>query len=103
MHPAICSHVFPAGLENLAIGMVGSSDVVNNLLIGALSNVLLNQFGWQGYFVSLSTLATLVFVVTLLFPCEKKAISRAKEEEAKRTSEKIEPHVKFGLSNAVLY
>ncbi len=34
MHPAVCGRIFGPQLEFVAIGIVGSSDVVNNLLIG---------------------------------------------------------------------
>lgn len=48
--------------------MVGSSDIVNNLIIGIFSNKLLQSFGWSGYFIALSTLALVVLVATILFP-----------------------------------
>ncbi len=34
MHPALCGRIYGPWLQFVAIGLVGSSDIVNNLLIG---------------------------------------------------------------------
>ncbi len=45
MHPAICGRIFGPGLEFVAIGLVGSSDVANNLLIGQFAGFIRT---WSG-------------------------------------------------------
>ncbi|XP_059080898.1 uncharacterized protein LOC131878793 [Tigriopus californicus] len=72
MHPAVCNKIFGPNLDSIAIGMVGSSDIVNNLLIGFLSRPLMVHLGWMGYFLCISSLSFLVFAVTLVFPKESK-------------------------------
>lgn len=72
MHPAVCNKIFGPNLDSIAIGLVGSSDIVNNLLIGFLSRPLMVHVGWVGYFLCISSLSILVFVVTLVFPKESK-------------------------------
>ena len=106
MHPAVCSRIFGPGLDSLAIGMIGSSDVANNLLIGIFSNILLKNFGWNGYFMSVATLAILVLFVTYFFPenDEEKLSASSKKLPAKADDLDC-GHFRFGAMqfSAVLY
>ena len=48
---------------------MGSSDAVNNLLIGAVSQSLLDALGWEGYFPCIAVAAGLLVVgATAAFP-----------------------------------
>ena len=81
MHPAVCSKLFGARknmtpmerkraeeMSSLAIGMIGSSDIVNNLLIAFFSRSILDHVGYDKYFMLLSVFVLVVLVVTCFFP-----------------------------------
>lgn len=96
MHPAVCSQIFGPGVDYVAIGLVGSSDIANNLLIGLFSGTLLDAFGWSGYFVGISTMCIVVLVVSILFPMKrikefkrdaKERLAQCPKEQARRASE----------------
>lgn len=88
IHPAVCSQIFDpgpsrhvykvslnttavswdAGVDVVAIGLICSGDVVNNLLIGALSPLVLRYLGWAGFFPVLSVFALTAAVLAAFFP-----------------------------------
>ena len=55
--------------DHIAIGMVGSSDIASNLLVGGFSESLLAEVGWEGYFPCVAAAsAVTVIAATALFP-----------------------------------
>ena len=94
MHPAVCSRIFGSELggereerevcrkaitdssflsaEHIAIGMVGSSDIVSNVLVGGVSDRLLRAAGWAGYFPCVAAASSVAVVTaTAFFPDRK--------------------------------
>ena len=55
--------------DHIAIGMVGSSDIASNLLVGGFSESLLAKVGWEGYFPCVAAAsAVTVIAATAVFP-----------------------------------
>ena len=104
MHPAVCGQIFGPGLEFVAIGLVGSSDIANNLLIGVFSSHIMELVGWSGYFVTISSLCLLVVAATLLFPMEnlnkRRPRKKTREEMAALTLGRTTNNKKLGEKNS---
>ena len=49
-------------------GFLFTSDIVNNLLVGALSRTVLAAGGWTGFFLCLASFGLLAFLITCFFP-----------------------------------
>ena len=55
--------------DHVAIGMVGSSDIASNALVGGFSESLLAKVGWEGYFPCVAAAsAVTVIAATAVFP-----------------------------------
>ena len=55
--------------DHIAIGMVGSSDIASNALVGGLSERLLAEVGWEGYFPCVAAASGVtVIAATAVFP-----------------------------------
>ena len=96
MHPAVCNRIFGPKIDFVAIGLIGefmewntysleliltvsifqyipgSSDIVNNLIIGFMGDSLLDSVGWSNYFICLTPMCGVIMVATVLFPREQK-------------------------------
>ena len=60
---------FIPSTDHVAIGMVGSSDIASNALVGGLSESLLAAVGWEGYFPCVAAAsAVAVTAGTAVFP-----------------------------------
>ena len=60
---------FIPSTDHVAIGMVGSSDIASNALVGGLSESLLAAVGWEGYFPCVAAAsAVAVTAATAVFP-----------------------------------
>jgi predicted MFS family arabinose efflux permease len=80
--------------EHVAIGFVGSSDIANSLLIGALSESVIRGLGWDGYFAIVAAIsAVVVLAATFAFPILKEDNNKEedveKEEESGVTTVKV--------------
>ena len=49
-------------------GFLFTSDIINNLLVGALSRTVLRGWGWLGFFLVLASFGLLAFLITCFFP-----------------------------------
>merc|ERR1719334_1942099 len=66
--PAVTTQTFGHKYGGTIYGFLFTSDIVNNLLVGALSRTLLSVGGWTGFFVTLSAFGAVALGVTALFP-----------------------------------
>ena len=68
--------------DHIAIGMVGSSDIASNLLVGGFSESLLAEVGWEGYFPCVAAAsAVTVIAATALFPNYQDDVSIPRSNE----------------------
>ena len=62
--------------DHIAIGMVGSSDIVSNALVGGFSDSLLAKVGWEGYFPCVAAASAITVIsATAVFPNYRNNVS----------------------------
>merc|ERR1719154_743291 len=66
--PAVTTQTFGHKYGGTIYGFLFTSDIVNNFLVGTLSQGLLGAYGWTGMFLVLSGFSCVAFIITLLFP-----------------------------------
>jgi len=68
--PAVTTQTFGHKFGGTIYGFLFTSDIINNLLVGALSRTLLDYGGWLGFFSTLSVFGLVALVVTAFFPAD---------------------------------
>merc|ERR1719422_2452961 len=66
--PAVTTQTFGHKYGGTIYGFLFTSDIVNNLLVGALSRTVLAAGGWTGFFLCLASFGLLAFLITCFFP-----------------------------------
>merc|ERR1719351_413922 len=66
--PAVTTQTFGHKYGGTIYGFLFTSDIVNNLLVGALSRTVLAAGGWTGFFLYLASFGLLAFLITCFFP-----------------------------------
>jgi len=66
--PAVTTQTFGHKYGGTIYGFLFTSDILNNFMVGALSETLLKSGGWSAMFICLSVFSLVAFFVTLLFP-----------------------------------
>merc|ERR1719420_54747 len=66
--PAVTTQTFGHKYGGTIYGFLFTSDIINNLLVGALSRTVLAAGGWTGFFLCLASFGLLAFLITCFFP-----------------------------------
>jgi len=66
--PAVTTQTFGHKYGGTIYGFLFTSDIVNNLLVGALSRTVLGLGGWTGFFLCLAFFGLAAFIITCFFP-----------------------------------
>jgi len=80
--PAVTTQTFGHKHGGTIYGFLFTSDIINNLLVGALSRTVLGTGGWVGFFLVLATFGLLAFLITCFFPASPEPGPRPLKTEA---------------------
>merc|ERR1719500_1668972 len=80
--PAVTTQTFGHKHGGTIYGFLFTSDIINNLLVGALSRTVLGTGGWVGFFLVLATFGLLAFFITCFFPASPEPGPRPLKTEA---------------------
>ena len=85
--------------EHIAIGMVGSSDIASNVLVGGVSDRLLGAAGWGGYFPCVAAVSSVAVVAaTALFPDRKDDVRQIDRNVVARSLSPPDENLKLGFN-----
>jgi len=74
--PAVTTQTFGHKYGGTIYGFLFTSDIINNLLVGTLSSMILAHWGWLGFFLVLAAFGLLAFIITCLFPANPRPGAR---------------------------